>query len=350
MTATLEAYHAPQSTARGDEALAIIDAHRRTVDDHFSVETLETEFPTFARNLGSDAVYLAHAEDNEAGAFKWRGAFVGAHELANQGYDAMVVPSAGNHARGAILAGKALGMSVHVVVPHSAPPAKREQLAGLWPDPRLSVHTVGQSFDESLAWAFAHPQYGRLLHPYDNPNVVAGQGTLVDDILDEHDDTQHIVVPVGGGGLLAGVLSRLQERDREDIHVHAVEAPGSNSLSLSLHHRERMAAEQPNARFGGSAVRFSGEHARREASSYPNFHLHTVDEDAVDDVIDDYQQDRKELLRRATPNLEPTSLVAVAGLTQVVRAFPDDKIVVVGTGKNDSLRPTNLTSSYRVPM
>jgi threonine dehydratase len=350
MTATLEAYQPPVHTASGDEAFAIIDMYRHEVKDHFTVEALTAEFPSYARRLGGKGAHLAHAEDNLAGAFKWRGAFVGAFELARQGHESLVVPSAGNHARGAILAAKVLDMDIHVVVPRSAPPAKCERLASLWASPKLAVHTVGQSYDESLAWALGNPQSGALLHPYDDPYVTAGQGTLVDDILNVQADVRHIVVPVGGGGLLAGILHRLQEKGRHDVHVHAIEADGSNSLTLSLNEGTSVPAKGPNARYGGSAVRYAGDQAIMEASSYPNLHFYTADEESVDELIDEYQQDRIELLRRATPNLEPTSLVAIAGLEQVVRAYPDDAITVVGTGQNDALRPLRNSHAYRVPV
>jgi len=350
MTATLETYPVHTVATHGDEALAIIDTYRKAVDEHFSVEPLENEFPSYARQLGGAGIHLAHAEDNRAGTFKWRGAFNGAHKLAQAGYDSLVVPSAGNHARGAILAAKALDMSIRVVVPKSAPPAKKEQLNELWPSTKLTVHMVGQTFDESLAWALDNPSHGALLHPYDDPSVTAGQGTLVDDILKERADTRHLVVPVGGGGLLAGILGRLQELGRQDVQVHAVEAPGSNSLSLSYHHRRRTPAERPNARFGGSAVRFTGEEALSQVLSYPNLHFHSVDEEMVDELIDEYRQDRTELLRGNTPNFEPTSLVAIAGLEQVVKTHPHDIITVVGTGQNDTLHPKGSSHNYRVPM
>jgi threonine dehydratase len=349
MTATLELQ--PTTTfTYGDEALAIIDAHRDTVDDHFSVDRLSDEFPRYARWLGHEGVYLAHAEDNLAGAFKWRGAFAGAQQLREQGSERLIVPSAGNHARGAILAAKALDMAVHVIVPTSAPPAKKEQLRELWESPKVSLHTVGRTFDDSLAWAYEHPGYGTLLHPYDNTYVAAGQGTLVDDILAVRSDTQHIVVPVGGGGLLGGVLGRLNELGRNDIRVHAVEAPGSNSLSSSMINGEVTAATQPNQRFGGSAVRYTGMHALHLCIGYSNLELHHVSEETIDIVIDDYQQDRTELLRHSTPNFEPTTLVAVAGLIEITADNPSEVITVVGTGQNDVLRPQHLALRYRVPI
>src|SRR5690606_5864078 len=118
---------------------------------------------------------------------------------------------------------------------------------------------------------------GALLHPYDDEFVVAGQGTVADDLLLLRPDVTHLLVPVGGGGLKAGVLNRLQELGRDDIRVTAVQAPGSNSLGRSLleaqngkknKKAEVFEAEAPNQLFGGSAVKFVGEHALQSALKY----------------------------------------------------------------------------------
>jgi threonine dehydratase len=333
----------------GDKALITINKYRSAVDDHFSVDDLSDEFPGYAHWLQRDGIYLAHAEDNIAGAFKWRGAFVGAQQLLEQGHEHLIVPSAGNHARGAILAAKALDMSIDVIVPTSAPPAKKERLAELWKNRKVSLHVAGQTFDDSLEWAKEHANYGTLLHPYDDPYVAAGQGTLVDDILQKRHDTQHIVVPVGGGGLLAGVIGRLLELGRDDIHVHGIESPGSDSLSRSLRANEVIAASHPNQRFGGSAIRYTGSHTLRLCMSYPRLDILQVDEEKINHVSDDYEQDREELLRQSTPNFEPTALVAIAGLEKIAHRFPTDIITVIGTGQNDVLHRPSTAHMYRVP-
>lgn len=331
----------PKERTLGDEAYEIVDAHRREVEDHFRVEELEREFPTFARHLGSDAVFLANAADNLAGAFKWRGAFVGVHALKKEGATAAVSPSAGNALRGGALAAKSAGLDYHGVVPVSAPHQKKEGARQLYDSTRFQLHVVGNSFDESLAWALKRPDLGALLHPFDDPNVAAGQGTITDDILQSFLgwDTKHIVVPTGGGGLTAGILRRLEELNRSDILVHAVEAEGSNSLSKSLQEGRIVEADIPNSRYGGSAVRRIGDHTLSVVMGAKNVRLHTAMDHEVDMLINDYEQDRDELWRKDTPNFEPTTLVAVAGLRQVVQALPKEPTVVIGTGYNDALQP-----------
>ncbi len=342
MSAVLEYIHAP--TTYGDEALSIIDEYRSVVDDRTRVDELDREFPYYAQYLGMNSVYLADLSDNLSGAFKWRGAFVGALNLQAQGAEHLVVPSAGNHARGAVLAAKALDMRVTVAVPSSAPSMKKEGIKELWGSPKLRVAVAGQTFDQSLAWA--QSQDGALLHPYDDRFVMAGQGTVVDDVLAQAPETKHIVTPLGGGGLAAGMLLRLEELGRTDIVVHGAEAEGSNSTSRSMARRERTKAEQPNQRFGGSCVRSIGSLAYETFCANPQFHVVHVPNGDVDTLSNSYLHGRQDLLRNDTPNFEPTSLVAVAALKQLTELR--GRIVVLGTGKNDAIYPHQQSTSRRL--
>lgn len=344
MTVLLE--RATMSTTRGDEALAIIDHYRTVVDDRTRAETLDKEFPYYAQQLGLYGVTLVDLGDNTSGAFKWRGAMVGAAELKEQGVESMIAPSAGNHARGAVLAAKALDMYVAVAVPSTAPPAKREKIRELWDSHKLSVVTAGNTFDQSLEWA--QQQDAALLHPYDNPAVVAGQGTVADDTLRLAPETKHLVVPVGGGGLAAGVLRRLNELERDDIMVHLAEAEGSNSLSNSLAAFELTNADAPNSRFGGSAVKRIGTLAFDTFTSQLNVSVVRVPESDVDELSELYVQGRNDLLRTTTPNFEPTSLVAVAALKQLREL--NGPVTVLGTGHNDTVYPRAAARSYRLPV
>jgi|GEM_PF-322842 len=337
-------------TQRGDEALEIVHKYSDEVEDYFQVDPLETEFPSLHQQIGRNGIYLARADDNLAGAFKWRGAMVGAIELQKRGYDSLVVPSAGNHARGVILAAKALAMDIHVVIPKTAPPAKKEGLHELWDSPQLTVHAIGETFDDALDWAKENAHLGKLLHPYDNPHVIAGQGTLADDTLaslEKPQNVKHYVVSSGGFGGPAGALQRFHQLGRDDITVHAVEAEGSNSLSNSKRKNRVAAADAPNERYGGTAVRKIGEFGftlfRRHKQSV---NIVTANDEEVEAVIGDYESDRAVLERNDTPSYEPTTLLAVAALKNITKNHPEGDIVVVGSGHNAPLRQPLLR---RVP-
>lgn len=336
--------HQPSYT-RGDDALAIIDTYRQRVEDEVRVEPLDREFPYYAHVLGHSGVYLAHFEDNVTGSFKWRGAVVGAHTLVDQGATKLLVPSAGNHVRGAVWAARQLQVPVTAVVPSSAPPKKQHQVRELWDDPRLTMEVRGATFDESLDWALEQGD-GTMLHPY-GPEVQPGQGTIVDDILAARPDVQTIIAPIGGSGLVAGMLARLAELGRYDIMVVGAEAEGSNSLRRSILAGELRQADRPNKRYGGSAVHMVSESAFEVCNLAPNFGIISVPDEDVDELIDCYDTGRRELIREATPNLEPTSLVAVAALRQ----YTEHKVtVVVGTGQNDTLYPEHAPTAKKVWM
>ena len=327
-------------------ALPIIEAYRESFSDETRLYPLDMEFPYL--NVGDEnEVYILDTSDNEAGTFKWRGALVGAVALKESGVDRIVVPSAGNHGRGAVLAAKALDMSVDVVVPSTAPPAKREGLSDLWADPHNKLHVSGSTFDESLRYArkFVKERGGSLLHPYDDKNVMTGQGTIVDDLLASREDVNHIVSPVGGGGLLAGIADRLREHGREDIRLTAVQAPGSDSLERSIKHGKVTSAELANQRYGGSAVKYMGRNALESVLRYPNLDVVSATEEDIAFVIGNYDQSRNDFMRTEkyfVPAYEPTSLVAVAGLMRVARK--GEITIVLGTGHN---APLDTSASAR---
>jgi len=335
--------HEPQTSASpiptGGEAYEIFKSYRSEVDDRFRVDPLEAEFPRLSQALGDKGVQLARAGDNAVETFKIRGALIAMHYANARGVERVQAPSAGNHLLSAVLAAKIQDISITGVIPNSAPAKKRAGARLLWDDQeKFHLQIAGTTFDEARQYVEDHPENGELLHPFDDPYVIRGQGTLADDILADDNDVKHIVIPVGGGGLAAGLLQRLDELGRTDILVHAIEAKGSSSLSLSLAAGEVVAAEAPNSRFGGSAVKYVGKQTLAICQRQNDqLRIHRVTDKEVDWVTADYEQDRVDLMREDTPNYEPTTLVAVAGLTHVLNKSSVRDVVVIGTGHNAPL-------------
>lgn len=320
-------YH-PATT--GNEALELIRRYRSHMADVPSIEPLAHEFPYLTHELGLQGVTLFDLSANRAGTFKWRGALAGADHLRRQGTPGLIAPSAGNHARGAILAGELFGLPTTVIVPTTAPELKQQGLRGLWDSTLLRVYARGRHFDDTLPYVDSFS--GDLLHPYDDPSVIAGQGTIVDDLLQLKPSVEHIVLPVGGAGLTAGVVSRLTELGKGTVKVHAMQAAGSDSLSRSLATGHVVEATAPNKRYGGSAVTHVGTYALDLCRRAENLTVYTVPDQAVFGVAELYEQGRQDLLRQNTPNFEPTTLVAVAGLGQLAAEYTN--VVVLGTGQN----------------
>lgn len=361
--ATLEtqsAYMAGQVS--GERALEVFDRYRGAVGERFYTSELATEFPTLARELGNLAVYIAGCDTSKAGAFKVRGMLVEMHESTDPSMS-IVIPSAGNAARGAVVAAHHLGRSLTTVVPVTAPPEKKEGLQVLKSellsdgtsslarsDNSLTVIAHGNTFDESLQFA-GHIQRhtgAYLLHPYDSPGVIAGQGTIINDLNRHMPDFDTIVTPTGGGGLLAGLVSRLQELN-QDARVYAVEADGNNSMSRSLRAGRVVEARQPNQRYGGSAVRKCGEVCLNLLldAKYRADNVINVDDAEVAQVAGDYLNDRSEKIV-TTDGYEPTSLVALAGLRRLARdGRLGKKTIVLGTGHNAPIESLFAVSPLR---
>lgn len=167
------------------------------------------------------------------GSFKVRGALAALSAIGT--YGRIVTASAGNHALGVAWASRKLGIPVTIVVAETASPLKIEKLRALGAD--LVLH--GASYDEAEAHALAMARDGAYyLSPYNDTHVISGQSTVLDGILQQlpvTSDPFTIIVPVGGGGLLAGMATRLHQMDGHDhITLVGVEAEASRAVSTSV--------------------------------------------------------------------------------------------------------------------
>jgi threonine dehydratase len=163
------------------------------------------------------------------GSFKIRGALV-AIEAAHRAdpHGAVITASAGNHGLGVAHASALIGVRATVVVPANASQAKVKKL--LTYDIELIQH--GASYDEAQAHAqsLAASRGIRFVSPFNDPDVIAGQSTVADELLVQAPDLEHLVVPVGGGGLLSGTLMTLESRGRPDVRVTGVQPTESAAL------------------------------------------------------------------------------------------------------------------------
>jgi threonine dehydratase len=187
------------------------------------------------------ATPLVHAAPNRwlklesmqpTGSFKVRGALTSLSALGTGQH--IVTASAGNHALGVAWASRTLRRPATIVVAESASPLKIEKLRALGAD--LVLH--GASYDEAEAHALQLASQGSFyLSPYNDTQVMAGQSTVLDSILQQFSVTSEpftIVVPVGGGGLLAGMATRLRELGDKHITLVGVEAEASRAVSASV--------------------------------------------------------------------------------------------------------------------
>ena len=244
-------YRSPPLVPTFDDIRAAADAlhgvaHRTTTE----------RSETFSRQCAGD-VFLKFENRQKTGSFKIRGAYNKIRSLTDAERAAGVVaPSAGNHAQAVAFAARSAGVPATVYMPEAASLAKVGATEGYG----ASVRLVGDSVEDSVAAAVADAASdGRtLVHPFDDELVIAGQGTVGLEILEDVPDVDAIVVPLGGGGLLSGIALAVKSQ-RPDVRVIGVEAAGCAPYVASLEHGEIHPAAQTETIADGIAVKHPGE-------------------------------------------------------------------------------------------
>jgi threonine dehydratase len=262
-----------------------------------------------------------------AGSFKIRGAYVRLSRLSDEERArGVVAASAGNHAQGVALAASMLGVPTTVFMPVGAPLPKVSATRGYGADIRFA----GTSVDEALvaARAFSADTGAVLIHPFDHADIVAGQGTVGLEILEQRPDVRTVVVCTGGGGLLAGVAVAIKAI-RPDVRVVGVQAAGAAAYpgSLAVHHPVVLAHMSTMA--DGIAVGRPGD----------------IPFALVDELVDEVRVVDDEVIARALVlTLERSKLVVepagAAGLAAVLddpASFEPPVVVVVSGGNVDPL-------------
>src|SRR5215469_8879513 len=177
-------------------------------------------------------VYLKCENLQRTGSFKVRGAFVRIARMSDEERArGVVAASAGNHAQGVAFAAGLLGAAATVVMPERAPLPKVEATRGYG----ASVILHGSSVEDALAeaLAFAEKTGAVFIHPFDHPDIVAGQGTLGFEIIEQCPGVRTVLVPVGGGGLAAGITVALRSLD-PDVRVVGAQAEAVPGLVASM--------------------------------------------------------------------------------------------------------------------
>jgi threonine dehydratase len=226
--------------------------------------------PTFSQMTGGE-VYLKIEAMQKAGSFKTRGA---ANRILSQrasiGAGGVIAASAGNHAQGVAVAAGFAGIPATIVMPEWVSPGKQEAAAGYG----ARVILKGASLEESINHAMDLADSGALtfIHPFDDESVIAGQGTIGLEILEDLPDTETIIVPVGGGGLIAGIATAVKA-ERPSVRVIGVQASACPSAAAARQEGKPVTVESLPTIADGIRVTRTGDHA------WP------VLRDLVDDVV-----------------------------------------------------------------
>ncbi len=227
-------------------------------------------------------VYLKTECLQVTGSFKVRGAYYKISQLSEEEKKRGVIAcSAGNHAQGVALAATRSGVKSLICLPDGAPISKVESTKALGAEVCLVKGVYDDAYAKSLE---LKDKYGyTFIHPFDDVDVIAGQGTIGLEILDQLSDVDAIVVPVGGGGLISGLAFAVKSL-RPDVKVYGVQAAGAPSMFNAMRDHKIETLESVSTIADGIAVKTPGEHTFEYVSKYVDG-IVTVTEDEICSAI-----------------------------------------------------------------
>ncbi|MBR1764976.1 MAG: threonine ammonia-lyase [Ruminococcus sp.] len=227
-------------------------------------------------------VYLKTENLQITGSFKVRGAYYMISQLSDEEKSRGVIAcSAGNHAQGVALAAAKNGIKSIICLPDGAPISKVEATKGYGAEVRLVEGVYDDAYQEALR--LRDEQGYTFIHPFDNENVIAGQGTIGLELIDQLPELDAVVVPVGGGGLISGVAFALKSL-KPSIKVYGVQAAGAPSMAKSLAEDKILCLDSVSTIADGIKVKEPGEHTFEYCKQYVD-EVVTVTDDEVSSAI-----------------------------------------------------------------
>lgn len=309
--------------------LADVEEARELLQEIIALTPIESS-RALGRMTGSE-VFFKCENLQRAGSFKVRGAYVRMAKLtAEERARGVVAASAGNHAQGVAVAAKALGIKARIYMPVGVALPKLAATRGHGAE--VVLH--GYNVDESLAEAerYANESGAVFVHPFDNVDVVSGQGTIGLEILDQVPNVDTIIMGVGGGGLLAGVAVAVKARAKElgrEIRVIGVQAENAAAYPPSLAADALVPLKKVSTMADGIAVGRPGQ--------LP----FSIIRELVDDVVtvseDSLARALIFLLERAKMVVEPAGAVGVAALMEGKIENPGTTAVILSGGNIDPM-------------
>lgn len=305
-----------------DYLTAILTSHVYDVANESPLELA----PNLSARIGN-RIYLKREDLQPIFAFKLRGAY---NKMAGLSADRLaagvITASAGNHAQGVALAAQKLGCRATIVMPTPTPQIKVNAVKARGAETIL----FGDTYDDAYAHAreLAAASGATYVHPYDDPAVIAGQGTVAMEILRQHSaPIDAIFIPVGGGGLIAGMAVYIKQL-KPGIKVIGVEPEDADAMARSLAAGERILLSQVGIFADGVAVKQVGEETFRLARLYVD-EIIRVDNDAICAAIKDVFEDTRSIL-------EPSGALSVAGAKVwcAREQISNGTVVAVASGAN----------------
>jgi threonine dehydratase len=289
-----------------DYLIKILNAKVYDVASESALETAKN----LSRRLGNQ-VLLKREDQQPVHSFKLRGAYNKmAHLSPEQLKKGVICASAGNHAQGVALSASRLGTRAVIVMPTTTPQVKIDAVKGLGGEVVLFGDSYSDAYNHSVL--LQKKQGLSFVHPFDDPDVIAGQGTIAMEMLRQHQGPLDAVfVAIGGGGLISGVANYIKAV-RPGVKVIGVQMNDSNAMIQSVAAKQRVTLPDVGLFSDGTAVKLVGEETFRVASNLVDEYM-TVDTDAVCAAIKDIFVDTRSIV-------EPAGALAVAAIKQYVAA------------------------------
>lgn len=279
---------------------------------------------------GAD-VWLKREDLQPVRSYKLRGAYYLISGLSEAEREAGVIcASAGNHGQGVAFACRALGIKGRIVCPTGTPRQKRDRMLQLGGD-LVELALVGRTYDEAAAYAEQEAaRTGATIVPaFDDPRTIIGQGTVAQEIVEQLGSAPDVMlVPVGGGGLLGGVLAWMRER-APHTQVIGIEPSGAASLAAALAAGGPVVLDHVDTFVDGAAVRRVGDCSYAVAAARPPRTVNVPEGAICSEMLEMYQVDGI--------IAEPAGALATAALRTGVQVSPGQTVVAIVSGGNNDV-------------
>ncbi|MDH5655578.1 MAG: threonine ammonia-lyase, biosynthetic [Spirochaetia bacterium] len=271
-------------------------------------------------------IFLKREDLQPVFSFKLRGAY---HKIARlseaERSNGIICASAGNHAQGVALSANRLGIDATIVMPRTTPRIKVNAVEHFG----VTVVLAGDSYSDAYKQCLKLVEETGMtfIHPFDDPEVIAGQGTIGHELLQQCPDLDMVFVPIGGGGLIAGIASYIKYL-RPNVKIIGVQPEDSDAMFQSVNKKKRVELESVGIFADGVAVKKVGELTYKIVSKLVD-EIITVTTDEICSAIKSIYEDTRSIV-------EPAGALAVAGVTKYVHTHNilDHKLIAINSGAN----------------
>ena len=252
--------------------------------EHLLKEVIRKTDLIFAPDLAKNSeVYLKSENLQKTGSFKVRGAYAKIAQLSDeQKKKGIIACSAGNHAQGVALAAQKNGIQSKIFIPSTAPISKIEATKSYGAQICLVDGVYDDAYNEAVQ---CQQETGaEFIHPFDDIEVIAGQGTIALEVLEQLPEVEAVIVPIGGGGLISGIAYTIKML-KPECKVYGVQAAGAGSMYYSIEHHKRAELPAVHTFADGTAVKMPGENTFALCEKYVDKIVTVTDDEIATAVL-----------------------------------------------------------------